>query len=65
MLPIVLYNGGTAWKSSTCERLIAKRFGLNTDNTRTRLKTATLEQMETWAERILDATTLAEIFGDH
>ncbi len=58
-------EGKLEGESTLLERLIAKRFGPLSDNTRSRLKTATTEQLETWAERILDASTLAEVFGDH
>ena len=44
---------------------MVKRFGALTDDARSRLKSATVEQLETWAERILDARTLAEVFNDH
>jgi hypothetical protein len=30
-----------------------------------RLKAATLEQIEQWAENILDATTLEDVFKNH
>lgn len=52
-------------ESTLLERQIAKRFGPISENTRLRLKTATAEQLETWAEHILDAVTLADVFGDH
>ncbi len=58
-------EGKLEGESALLERQIAKRFGPLTDNTRIRLNTATTEQLETWAERILDAGTLAEVFGDH
>lgn len=46
-------------------RLIAKRFGPQGDDLQTRLKTATLEQLEQWAENILDAETLEDVFKSH
>ncbi len=58
-------EGKLEGESALLERQIAKRFGPITDNTRTRLNTATAEHLEAWAERILDAGTLAEVFGDH
>jgi hypothetical protein len=45
------------------ERLLNKRFGSVSEETRTRLKTATAEQLETWGERILDAPSLDAIFA--
>lgn len=47
------------------ERQIAKRFGSLDGDTRSRLKTATAEQLELWAERILDAHSLMQVFGEH
>lgn len=58
-------EGKLEGESALLERQIIRRFGPISDNTRSRLNTATAEQLETWAERILDATTLAEVFGDH
>ena len=47
------------------ERQIAKRFGPVTEDTSIRLKAATTDQLEIWADRILDAHTLADVFSDH
>ncbi|MDP1651587.1 MAG: DUF4351 domain-containing protein, partial [Rhodocyclaceae bacterium] len=58
-------EGKLEGESMLLERLIARRFGPIADATRDRLKAATAEQLENWAERILDASTLAEVFGDH
>jgi hypothetical protein len=58
-------KGKLEGESTLLERLIIKRFGSITENTRTRLRTATSDQLEIWAERILDAHTLAEVFSDH
>ncbi|MFZ4539717.1 DUF4351 domain-containing protein, partial [Propionivibrio sp.] len=52
-------------ESMLLERLIVKRFGSVPDDVRARLRTATVDQLEAWAERILDSCTLAEIFNDH
>ncbi|MFZ4536860.1 Rpn family recombination-promoting nuclease/putative transposase [Propionivibrio sp.] len=52
-------------ESMLLERLIVKRFGSLPDDVRTRLRTATADQLEAWAERIFDSCTLAEIFNDH
>ena len=45
------------------ERLLSKRFGPLEEATRSRLNNATLEQIESWAERVLDAKTLEDVFG--
>jgi len=47
------------------ERQLMKRFGPISDSTHVRLKAATQNQIQTWAERILDARSLAEVFNDH
>ena len=47
------------------QRLLTKRFGPLTDATSQRLKNATSEQLELWADRILDAPTLVAVFEDH
>jgi len=44
------------------ERLLIRRFGSLSDETAARLKNATSEQIELWADRILDAPTLAAVF---
>ena len=46
-------------------RLLTKRFGPLDEATRNRLNNATLEQLELWAERVLDAKTLDDVFGAH
>jgi hypothetical protein len=46
------------------ERLLAKRFGPLSDDTRARLRAASSGQLESWAERVLDAPSLAQVFGD-
>ncbi|MDP1605899.1 MAG: DUF4351 domain-containing protein [Rhodocyclaceae bacterium] len=58
-------EGRLEGESTLLERQIAKRFGPISESTRSRLKAATSVQLETWAERILDAATLADVFGDH
>jgi len=45
------------------ERQLGKRFGSLTEETRARLRKATTEQLETWAERVLEAKTLEDVFG--
>jgi hypothetical protein len=46
-------------------RLLTKRFGPLSPDTAQRLQTATTEQLELWADRILDAPTLAAVFDGH
>ena len=60
-----LLEGELKGEANVLERQLTKRFGPLSDDTRTRLKNATAEQLELWADRILDAPTLAAIFGNH
>ena len=46
-------------------RQLTKRFGPLSDATRQRLDTATLAQLDTWADRILDADSLDAVFAEH
>jgi len=52
-------------EAALLERQLARRFGPITPSTRLRLDSATAAQLEAWADRILDARTLAEVFADH
>jgi len=45
------------------ERQLGKRFGPLTEETRARLRKATTEQLETWADRVLEAKTLDDVLG--
>ena len=57
-------KGELKGEANVLERLLTKRFGPLSDGTRARLKNATAEQLELWADRILDAPTLAAVIGD-
>ena len=46
------------------ERLLRRRFGPVSEATRTRLQTATPEQLEAWAERLLDAPNSDAVFRE-
>jgi len=46
-------------------RLLTRRFGPPSADTQARLKAASLEQLEQWAENILDAVTLEDVFKNH
>jgi hypothetical protein len=52
-------------ESRVIERLLVKRFGPLSEETSQRLRNATVEQLERWTERILDAASLNEVFADH
>ena len=47
------------------QRQLTKRFGPLDAETLTRLQTAPCEQLEIWAENLLDAATLDEVFKDN
>ena len=46
------------------ERQLTRRFGPLTESLQLRLHSATTEQLEHWADRILDATRLDDVFSD-
>ena len=47
------------------ERLLSKRFAALGEQTHSSLQNATLEQLNHWADRILDAPTLSAVFDCH
>lgn len=47
------------------KHLLIKRFGVLTEATESCLSNATLEQIEPWAGRVLDAKTLDDVLGVH
>jgi hypothetical protein len=46
----------------TLVRLLTRRFGAVPDGVRDRIDTASLEQLDLWSDRVLDAETLDEVF---
>ena len=56
-----LEEGGAA----VFESLLARRFGPLDEATRSRIRGASLEQLERWTDRILDAPTLTAVFEEH
>lgn len=52
-----ILEGKLEGETGLVERLITRRFGPASAETQARLTTATLEQLEQWAENILDAAT--------
>ncbi len=58
-------EGETEKAATLLERLLVKRFGPLDEATRKRLATATLEQLDRWADRILDASTVEAVFEEH
>jgi hypothetical protein len=60
-----LVKGRVEGEVAVLARLLSKRFGPLDEQTTARLKAATLEQLDTWADRILDAPTLQAVFDGH
>jgi hypothetical protein len=58
-------EGKAEGKAELVLRLLTRRFGTPPDWVPPRLQTATPDQLDTWAERTLDAATLAEVFDNH
>jgi len=58
-------EGKTEKAATILERLLVKGFGPLDEETRKRLGTATLEQLDLWADRILDAATIDAVFEGH
>jgi len=58
-------EGKLEGETSLIERQLTRRFGPPSPDTQARLKAASLEQIEQWAENILDATTLEDVFKNH
>ncbi len=57
-------EGQQEGQAALLSRLLERRFGVLPDDVRSRLASASLEQLETWSLNILDATALDEVFGD-
>ncbi len=58
-------EGRAEGKAELILRLLTRRFGTPPDWVAPRLQEATPDQLDTWFERTLDATTLAEVFSGH
>ena len=58
-------RGAQKGEAAVIQRLLTKRFGSLDAVTLTRLQTAQCEQLESWAENLLDAATLDEVFKDN
>ena len=57
-----LAKGIAKGEATVLERQLRRRFGPLSDDTLARLHTAAPEQLELWAERVLDAPDLAAVF---
>jgi hypothetical protein len=60
-----MQQGKIEGEASILERQLTKRFGPLAEETRSRLASASLDQLDLWADRILDAPTLAAVFDGH
>ena len=57
-----LLQGRQEGEATLLQSLLARRFGTLPDAVRARLAGATVEQLESWALKILDAKSLDEVF---
>jgi len=57
------HEGRTEGRAETILRQMGKRFGPLPAEIEQRVRSATLPELERWTDRILDAKTLAEVFG--
>ena len=57
-------RGEVLGRNAILSRLLVKRFGQDIFRFEERLRTATPEQLDTWAERVLDARTVEDVFDD-
>ena len=58
-------RGEAKGKRDTLTRLLTRRFGPLPEWAASRLSAGTGEQLDVWSESVLDAATLAEVFGGH
>lgn len=55
--------GLVAGRAATLGRLLTRRFGPLPSEVETRLQAATLDELDSWTDRILDAGSLREVFA--
>jgi hypothetical protein len=58
-----LADGRAEGEAKLLLKLLGVRFGPLSDVTRARVQAATVEQLETWGERILSAATLDDVLA--
>ena len=58
-----LQKGKLEGEALVLQRQLTRRFGPLPEWVQTRLRSASSEELETWADRVLDATRLEEVFG--
>ena len=60
-----MQQGKLEGEAAVLSRQMAKRFGPLSPQIQAKLHNATLEQLDIWADRILDAPTLEALFAAH
>jgi len=58
-----LQEGRQEGEANSLARLLERRFGAVPDAVRERVATASLEQLDTWLDAVIDAESLDEVFG--
>ena len=58
-----LRQGRVEGERAVLERQLRRRFGLPSPEIAERLNHASAAELETWADNVLDAETLDEVFG--
>ena len=58
-----LQKGKLEGEALLLQRMLIRRFGSLPEWAQQRLRSATSEELETWADRVLDATRLEDVFG--
>ena len=56
-------EGEQSGEAKALRRLLQKRFGPLSDDVLTRLQTASIDELELWLDRALDADSLAGVFS--
>jgi Domain of unknown function (DUF4351) len=59
-----LVQGMTQGEAAMLERLLDRRFGPLSDTVRQRVSAASSEELIAWGDRMFDAKTLGDVFGD-
>ncbi len=58
-----MQQGRVEGERAVLERLLHRRFGILSPETAQRLDQASAADLEAWAENLLDADTLEDVFG--
>ena len=57
-------EGRAEGRAETLLRQIARRFGAPPDTVAARIRSAHMDDLDRWTDRILDAKTLDDVFAD-